>query len=147
MTTARTDGPAPDRHAATPRPRKSFTSDPDADMTANGAGSCSPATMAAGSHATPPVKPARRTAARAPFAAASASDTCCGNTLRAWAVDCRVIGTHTTGASSAAGPNRYGRPSTHATTPPSTARSEEHTSALQSRGHLVCRLLLEKKKQ
>src|SRR5690625_7029208 len=25
-------------------------------------------------------------------------------------------------------------------------RSEEHTSALQSRGHLVCRLLLEKKK-
>src|SRR5690625_1687792 len=27
----------------------------------------------------------------------------------------------------------------------STARSEEHTSELQSRGHLVCRLLLEKK--
>src|SRR5215208_394464 len=26
-------------------------------------------------------------------------------------------------------------------------RSEEHTSALQSRGHLVCRLLLEKKKR
>ena len=25
-------------------------------------------------------------------------------------------------------------------------RSEEHTSELQSRGHLVCRLLLEKKK-
>src|SRR5690625_3779003 len=30
-----------------------------------------------------------------------------------------------------------------ATPPP---RSEEHTSELQSRGHLVCRLLLEKKK-
>src|SRR5439155_25789625 len=28
----------------------------------------------------------------------------------------------------------------------SIARSEEHTSELQSRGHLVCRLLLEKKK-
>src|SRR5439155_11302162 len=28
----------------------------------------------------------------------------------------------------------------------SEARSEEHTSELQSRGHLVCRLLLEKKK-
>src|SRR5690625_6413322 len=28
-----------------------------------------------------------------------------------------------------------------------TSRSEEHTSELQSRGHLVCRLLLEKKKQ
>src|SRR5437870_10320736 len=30
---------------------------------------------------------------------------------------------------------------------PSDDRSEEHTSELQSRGHLVCRLLLEKKKQ
>src|SRR5690625_5964336 len=29
---------------------------------------------------------------------------------------------------------------------PGLARSEEHTSELQSRGHLVCRLLLEKKK-
>src|SRR5207253_8980064 len=30
---------------------------------------------------------------------------------------------------------------------PHQARSEEHTSELQSRGHLVCRLLLEKKKK
>src|SRR5690625_1320494 len=29
----------------------------------------------------------------------------------------------------------------------SIGRSEEHTSELQSRGHLVCRLLLEKKKK
>src|SRR5690625_6260848 len=29
---------------------------------------------------------------------------------------------------------------------PGDRRSEEHTSELQSRGHLVCRLLLEKKK-
>src|SRR5207253_10489250 len=29
---------------------------------------------------------------------------------------------------------------------PAPRRSEEHTSELQSRGHLVCRLLLEKKK-
>src|SRR5690625_6710779 len=29
----------------------------------------------------------------------------------------------------------------------SFGRSEEHTSELQSRGHLVCRLLLEKKKK
>src|SRR5690625_6471011 len=29
---------------------------------------------------------------------------------------------------------------------PFVLRSEEHTSELQSRGHLVCRLLLEKKK-
>src|SRR2546429_4857499 len=38
------------------------------------------------------------------------------------------------------------RPSPAATTP-WTARSEEHTSELQSRLHLVCRLLLEKKKK
>src|SRR5439155_25637157 len=31
--------------------------------------------------------------------------------------------------------------------PPVVVRSEEHTSELQSRGHLVCRLLLEKKKK
>src|SRR5215208_4138552 len=31
-------------------------------------------------------------------------------------------------------------------TPLTEARSEEHTSELQSRGHLVCRLLLEKNK-
>src|SRR5439155_14555438 len=30
---------------------------------------------------------------------------------------------------------------------PPEMRSEEHTSELQSRGHLVCRLLLEKKKE
>src|SRR6266702_7948187 len=30
---------------------------------------------------------------------------------------------------------------------PAVRRSEEHTSELQSRGHLVCRLLLEKKKK
>src|SRR2546422_5323175 len=33
-----------------------------------------------------------------------------------------------------------------ATVTPGTERSEEHTSELQSRLHLVCRLLLEKKK-
>src|SRR5690625_5872506 len=37
----------------------------------------------------------------------------------------------------------------HLEFPPSRPypRSEEHTSELQSRGHLVCRLLLEKKKK
>src|SRR5207253_8006886 len=35
----------------------------------------------------------------------------------------------------------------HREYPPSLERSEEHTSELQSRGHLVCRLLLEKKKK
>src|SRR2546422_7158769 len=37
--------------------------------------------------------------------------------------------------------------SNNATDHGSTARSEEHTSELQSRLHLVCRLLLEKKKR
>src|SRR3712207_7123622 len=32
-------------------------------------------------------------------------------------------------------------------TPPEAVRSEEHTSELQSRQYLVCRLLLEKKKE
>src|SRR3712207_6891432 len=35
---------------------------------------------------------------------------------------------------------------THRRTPRLVARSEEHTSELQSRQYLVCRLLLEKKK-
>src|SRR3712207_8794447 len=47
-----------------------------------------------------------------------------------------------------------GRPNSHATdasersppAPPRRIRSEEHTSELQSRQYLVCRLLLEKKK-
>src|SRR5690625_6062164 len=34
----------------------------------------------------------------------------------------------------------------HRRSVPIKLRSEEHTSELQSRGHLVCRLLLEKKK-
>src|SRR5439155_4641724 len=38
------------------------------------------------------------------------------------------------------------RSATHGTFIESHFRSEEHTSELQSRGHLVCRLLLEKKK-
>src|SRR2546422_4928367 len=54
---------------------------------------------------------------------------------------------------SASPPNfsRAARASSHATaasaTTASTSRSEEHTSELQSRLHLVCRLLLEKKKK
>src|SRR5690625_7756577 len=42
-------------------------------------------------------------------------------------------------------PDRTSRNRGFSTT--ASKRSEEHTSELQSRGHLVCRLLLEKKKQ
>src|SRR5947209_14146346 len=38
------------------------------------------------------------------------------------------------------------RPAPSAVTSPANTRSEEHTSELQSRQYLVCRLLLEKKK-
>src|SRR3989449_4408607 len=49
----------------------------------------------------------------------------------------------------AAPKNRFGFWSAFASTPPDRIlpRSEEHTSELQSRLHLVCRLLLEKKKK
>src|SRR5256884_4400654 len=42
---------------------------------------------------------------------------------------------------------RPGHPRFHLPLPPAPHRSEEHTSELQSRLHLVCRLLLEKKKK
>src|SRR2546429_1683656 len=53
-----------------------------------------------------------------------------------------------TGNSSGNGPSAY-RPKRRAQASAifSSKRSEEHTSELQSRLHLVCRLLLEKKKQ
>src|SRR5690606_39572157 len=44
-------------------------------------------------------------------------------------------------------PSRKCRPARPAICPSSAARSEEHTSELQSRENLVCRLLLEKKKK
>src|SRR3712207_8352978 len=45
-------------------------------------------------------------------------------------------------------PPTGGRPCPdHGSTRPTPSRSEEHTSELQSRQYLVCRLLLEKKKQ
>src|SRR3712207_7107342 len=49
---------------------------------------------------------------------------------------------------SGGGPSRCAPPGTSTTGSPGygTVRSEEHTSELQSRQYLVCRLLLEKKK-
>src|SRR5439155_24872563 len=46
----------------------------------------------------------------------------------------------------AAAESSLARSTEEAATPIVNVRSEEHTSELQSRGHLVCRLLLEKKK-
>src|SRR5690349_23239359 len=43
--------------------------------------------------------------------------------------------------------SRHKRPAAARGTSPTRARSEEHTSELQSRRDLVCRLLLEKKKK
>src|SRR6266498_6161185 len=44
-------------------------------------------------------------------------------------------------------PRTHGLPSFVFVWPSNCGRSEEHTSELQSRPHLVCRLLLEKKKK
>src|SRR5437870_11030071 len=48
--------------------------------------------------------------------------------------------------SESAKPSRFARRSRSGVGEAAWFRSEEHTSELQSRGHLVCRLLLEKKK-
>src|SRR5689334_23728027 len=55
-----------------------------------------------------------------------------------WSAAIRCVSVSTTGRSCGAGRSISGRTN--------TARSEEHTSELQSQFHLVCRLLLEKKK-
>src|SRR2546430_5113284 len=46
-----------------------------------------------------------------------------------------------------ADPRAHRRPVDHHGAPTPNARSEEHTSELQSQSNLVCRLLLEKKKR
>src|SRR3712207_7769298 len=53
-----------------------------------------------------------------------------------------------TGTARPAAPRQFGpaSPARMATGMPARIRSEEHTSELQSRQYLVCRLLLEKKK-
>src|SRR5439155_22497595 len=74
--------------------------------------------------------PARRPAARGPLAARAP---CRTPEPRAPATQCLA------GALTAAFTPTVSAPAKH--------RSEEHTSELQSRGHLVCRLLLEQKKK
>src|SRR5689334_24563186 len=69
------------------------------------------------------------------FDGASTSPTC------VWFVDLRF-----TLEGRALRPFRYGACRDRAGTPWRLVRSEEHTSELQSQFHLVCRLLLEKKK-
>src|SRR3989442_8754271 len=66
--------------------------------------------------------------------------------FRSWAagawVPLRGVPERARGAARAAGARRAG----HSSAAAAGRRSEEHTSELQSRPHLVCRLLLEKKK-
>src|SRR2546421_3928953 len=52
-----------------------------------------------------------------------------------------------TACPSGAAPRKPGTTGTTPRAPPAARRSEEHTSELQSRSDLVCRLLLEKKKK
>src|SRR5690625_5585714 len=57
-----------------------------------------------------------------------------------------LLSRHRASGGSPAGPGRRRSKGGAPSSPGRAARSEEHTSELQSRGHLVCRLLLEKKK-
>src|SRR2546430_4114234 len=80
-------------------------------------------------------------AARAHQARSLRVNTCARAGLRTRGVDVRAMGTQDTAheqrCGAHAGPPAAGRP----------LRSEEHTSELQSQSNLVCRLLLEKKKE
>src|SRR5262245_62668419 len=74
--------------------------------------------------------------------AASSSRKCTGGSGKATRFRCFAITTANASASA-----RSGRNTASASSPLNVARSEEHTSELQSLRHLVCRLLLEKKKR
>src|SRR5439155_24620365 len=72
----------------------------------------------------------------------SISSLTCSTSCRAWSTS-----SLTSSPGSAAVSRRASRRASGVRNSCETARSEEHTSELQSRGHLVCRLLLEKKKE
>src|SRR5690625_1688136 len=59
----------------------------------------------------------------------------------------RVEGAYSNNPADKGGETMYGITVSVARANGYSGRSEEHTSELQSRGHLVCRLLLEKKKK
>src|SRR5690625_5784194 len=61
-----------------------------------------------------------------------------------YTVDICIYGTTSAGVIAAYAAKKAGK-TVLLTGPAGMIRSEEHTSELQSRGHLVCRLLLEKK--
>src|SRR2546422_2919467 len=65
-----------------------------------------------------------------------------GSVTFRWAVDTAAVSRRTGGAIAGAGTTTGSSGTALA-----SRRSEEHTSELQSRLHLVCRLLLEKKKK
>src|SRR5439155_4502068 len=93
---------------------------------------------------------------RGPFPCRRHRDRNASHTCRRPLAPCPLYGTPERGLRRPArGPRRVSPPSPGARPsqpePPRAPlrgrRSEEHTSELQSRGHLVCRLLLEKKKE
>src|SRR5258708_18897279 len=70
----------------------------------------------------------------------------CTSEKRASLTRVRRRGVPTPGPRTNKSPTSVGVERTRAMRPPTEVRSEEHTSELQSPDHLVCRLLLEKKK-
>src|SRR2546422_11760592 len=71
--------------------------------------------------------------------------TCSTTRISDAGAESRPVASHTVRGDCSSAPGTTSNPSR--TGDPRWARSEEHTSELQSRLHLVCRLLLEKKKK
>src|SRR5690625_6850677 len=87
------------------------------------------------------IRPGLIHALRVQSASAASTGACAGSGLLKPAPPCRTATFHVWIVPKAGAKKKHRR---HATRP-RMQRSEEHTSELQSRGHLVCRLLLEKK--
>src|SRR5439155_20261347 len=81
----------------------------------------------------------------------AATATSCRSRSSTGSAPTQGAGSPAASSSAKAGPTRRRRSPAGSSTGPcgpcSPRRSEEHTSELQSRGHLVCRLLLGKNKQ
>src|SRR3989449_10594316 len=131
-------GPPPTRlrHAQTRRPRRAFRHRPTRDPGA-----------AARRVRDPAARPRHLPIARAAPQDETAGDPRRGPARRGGAPDLRHGDVLRPAPPGALQPGGRERDEPRAAVPPGRDRSEEHTSELQSRLHLVCRLLLEKKKK
>src|SRR2546430_4854064 len=82
-----------------------------------------------------------------PYTTLFRSSPACPRTARAYSSACRGLPPTSVSIVASAGRGRSARASSSDSGSSVSVRSEEHTSELQSQSNLVCRLLLEKKKQ